>query len=436
MPSSFFQSPTQVYGSAILLRASLLLYGLWQDAHSPVKYTDIDYLVFTDAARYVSLGQSPYLRDTYRYTPLLAWLLVPTTWNIPGFFSFGKVLFALSDVVAGWLIARSLVKTYGLHPDRARMWACVWLLNPMVANISTRGSSEGLLCALVVGLVCAVLERKVTCAGVLLGLAVHLKIYPFVYGGAVLVGSAFSSSSSSTLKANRTATTTTTTRSYSKAVGGKGEEDEDNNEEEENILSFAYFLAPNRLLFTLTALATFSALNISMYILYDAPFLQHTYLHHVTRIDHRHNFSPYATLLYLSAADGVKGAFESLAFVPQLLLAVVVIPLTLARRSLPGTMLAQTFAFVTFNKYFLWYLVFLPFYLPQSSLIRSPRLGLAVLAAWVGTQALWLQQGYNLEFLGQSSFVPGLFLASLSFFAVNVWILGILISDLGALPVL
>lgn len=43
-------------------------------------------------------------------------------------------------------------------------------------------------------------------------------------------------------------------------------------------------------------------------------------------------------------------AVESLAFIPQLLLSVVAIPLALAKKDLASAMMAQTFAFVTFNK--------------------------------------------------------------------------------------
>jgi len=47
--SSLFSSARFVFSSAIILRAVLLVYGHVQDQYSPLKYTDIDYYVFTDA---------------------------------------------------------------------------------------------------------------------------------------------------------------------------------------------------------------------------------------------------------------------------------------------------------------------------------------------------------------------------------------------------
>ena len=175
-----------IYSAAILLRMVLLLYGLVQDAYSPIKYTDIDYFVFTDAAKYVYRGQSPYLRDTYRYTPLLAWLLLPCAWN-SWWFHFGKVVFSIGDVVAGWFIMRILQVSSGMSHNRALKFASLWLLNPMVATISTRGSSEGLLGVIVMALLWAVVGRRIKLAGALLGFAVHFKIYPFIYGPSIVL---------------------------------------------------------------------------------------------------------------------------------------------------------------------------------------------------------------------------------------------------------
>jgi GPI mannosyltransferase 1 subunit M len=412
--ASFFSSRVSVFTAAFLLRALLLVYGIYQDSVSALKYTDIDYYVFTDAARAVSRHSSPYDRATYRYTPLLAWILLPTSWG-GLWFHFGKALFALSDLIAGWLILR-VVKRRGLESGRALKYAGVWLLNPMVANISTRGSSEGLLCVLVMALLWAFETRQVAASGVLLGVCVHFKIYPFIYGASMLW-----------------ALETTSSPGQTKPSLAQ---------------SMLRFVNTNRILLVVTSIVTFSALNLLMYNIYGQAFLQHTFFHHLTRIDHRHNFSPYNTLLYLSSAEVTTSAaeagrslsFEALAFIPQLLLSTVLIPLALAKRDLPTTMLAQTLAFVTFNKvctsqYFLWYLIFLPLYLPNSSLLRRPVLGLAALVLWILGQALWLQQGYELEFLGKSTFVPGLFAASLVFFAVNSWILGLVIGDAVDKPV-
>lgn len=85
-----------------------------------------------------------------------------------------------------------------------------------------------------------------------------------------------------------------------------------------------------------------------VYHSYGTPFLVHSYFHHVTRIDHRHNFSPYNVFLYLASADPSSSSLH--AFLPQLLLSCLLIPFVLAKKDLATSMMAQTFAFVTFNK--------------------------------------------------------------------------------------
>lgn len=340
--SALFSRPSLVFAVAILFRLSLVLYGRWQDANSAVKYTDIDYYVFTDAARYVAHGRSPYLRATYRYTPLLAWLLLPTTWAtnaIPNhvWFESGKLLFAGGDIVTGWMIWRILVKQQRMGSGRALKYASLWLLNPMVANISTRGSSEGLLAVLVIALLWATLERKIKLAGVLLGLGVHFKIYPFIYAASIWWW----------LGKNEAALPS------SSDVSSK----------------LRAFFTRERIDLAVYSLSVFMGLNILMYFLcvipqmflqvhlanctrYGVSFIEHSYQYHLTRIDHRHNFSVYNTILHINSAYGDQSSFgiESLAFLPQVLLSVCALPYLLATQDLASTMLAQNFAFVTFNK--------------------------------------------------------------------------------------
>lgn len=246
--------PVPLFTVSALLRAVFLLYGLWQDANSPFKYTDIDYLVFTDAARFTHRGASPYDRETYRYTPFLAWLLLPTAWSEtlrPAWFWFalGKVIFAAADLLAGWFLVRILRRhVVGMDSARALRFASIWLLNPMVATISTRGSSEGLLGVLVTALLWAVLERRVALAGVLLGFGVHFKIYPFIYAPAIVWWMDDESMGGMKPPTRGSSKQPLLPQSFFDRACG--------------------FLSPERIKLVLISLATFMGLNVLMYTMY------------------------------------------------------------------------------------------------------------------------------------------------------------------------
>jgi phosphatidylinositol glycan class M len=89
---------------ATCLRIGLLIYATFQDRHPVIKYTDIDYLVFSDAARFLHIGGSPYERATYRYTPILAWMMVPTVY----YPAWGKWMFCVADILVTFFIYRIL----------------------------------------------------------------------------------------------------------------------------------------------------------------------------------------------------------------------------------------------------------------------------------------------------------------------------------------
>lgn len=164
------------------------------------KYTDVDYVVFTDAAREVvaprplvtpeaaaeagdgmaawmfGLG-SPYDRATYRYTPFLAWLAVP---NVAIAFAWGKLVFAAVDILVGWLIA-DILRARGVPPRAAAAYACLWLFSPIAANISTRGSADCIVVALSLLALRGLVRGHEVAAAAWLGGAVHFKIFPALF---------------------------------------------------------------------------------------------------------------------------------------------------------------------------------------------------------------------------------------------------------------
>ncbi|KDQ17920.1 glycosyltransferase family 50 protein [Botryobasidium botryosum FD-172 SS1] len=388
------------------LRVVLIVYGAYQDAHSNLKYTDVDYRVFSDATRYIlhprdgqlaagplakwlgwNIGD-PYSRDTYRYTPLLAVLLLPNEIIHP---AFGKVLFASCDLLIGLLLYRMLRKLQPQIPkSKAALWVgAVWLLNPVVANISTRGSAEAVLGAIVVSTLALALDGRLDACAMLLGFAVHFKIYPFIYGASLL---AFIDSGSKTSERKR---------GIMEKMWGE--------------------VTPARIRFALTSGVTFMGLNVIMYGIWGFPFLEHSYIYHLSRRDHRHNFSLYFYPIYLSYTTPSSSL---LSFVPQMVLSIG-FGFAFGKRDLPFAWFVQTMAFVTFNKvctsqYFMWYIWFLPLILPRLQMSRWK--GIELLAAWVGAQAFWLSLAYRLEFLGENVFFP-LWCASVVFITLNSHVL-------------
>ena len=424
--------------AAAFLRVLLLVYGAWHDKTLEVKYTDIDYEVFSDGAELVWHGHSPYERQTYRYTPFLALLLTPNAWAHP---AWGKMLFSACDIAVG-------AQLHGILLERrvpravARGCAAFWLFNPLSLNVSTRGNAESVVLVLLLASLHALLRRRAAMAGLLLGLAMHMKPYPVIYLPAFLasIDADFAAQPTDMMMEGASLSDSGLGGGAGGGIGGGTGESADG-DGGGAFAALAGLLASVsgalgctasraawklRLTFALSLTTVYLSLFAICYAWCGAAFYREALLHHITRADARHNFSPYFYALYLAPKGTLlRGLLSSLAFVPQaaLLLALA------ARfgRDLPFCMFAQTLVFVSFNKvctaqYFVWYHGLLPLVLPSTAaLLRQQRPRTLIAAAvWTASLLLWLGVAHQLEFRARNTFLP-LWLAGLLFFFANVY---------------
>ncbi|EQC35883.1 hypothetical protein SDRG_06632 [Saprolegnia diclina VS20] len=383
------QQRTQViFAIGLLARVALLLWGEYQDRTMVVKYTDVDYDVYTDASREVVAGNSPFDRTTYRYTPLLAFILLP---NVYVYEAWGKLLFVASDMVVAYVIY-AILQLRAIPESTAINYTMVWLFHPFSINISTRGNADTLVVLLCMVSLYLLMKKQLVLSALIYGLAVHFKIYPIVYALAFLV---FLDEDYDHALASRPVPS---------SLIGKA----------------LHWLNRHRLTFGLVSGGLFLALTGLFYAIYGYTFLFEGYLYHFSRTDNRHNFSMYFYDLYLRY--GTSGGFMMglIAFLPQFLTL-----FNISLRCGKDLIFAQfllTVCFVVFNKvctaqYFLWYSVYLPLVLPHSEL--SGKQLLAMIGLWFGGELHWLYWAFGLEIMGQNTFF-NVWIAGLVFFVVNI----------------
>lgn len=385
---------------ASALRLGLVFWSVYQDAHFDVKYTDIDYFVYTDAARHVVNGGSPYERATYRYPPILAVILTP---NVLLHEAFGKIIFSCLDIAVGVLIC-NIVRRRGFGERSAQLAAWTWLFNPFTCTISTRGSCEALTAVLMLYCVDALTRGATAQAALAYGTVVHFRLYPIIHVPA------FVAFLNADYIGNR--------RLFGERVMPK-------------MLSW---VTVENVKFGVVSACTFLGLTWGSFKVYGMDYVNEAMLYHTNREDHRHNFSPLFYSLYLDGhssrdIDGIAlgQTLHGLASGALPMLIVVTGLGLFYARDLSFALFCQTLAFVAFNKvctaqYFVWWFMLLPLLIP--ALKRSEhRFKLCAAACfWIITQLHWLAWAYQLEFKAAEVYFQ-LWCASLVFFIANIVLL-------------
>ena len=118
------------------------------------------------------------MRHTYRYTPLAAYICLVNNYFHP---VCGKLIFCVCDILMGMILWRIFDTINYKNKDSTIYYVASWILNPLVINLSTRGSNDNLISLLVFISIYFVLKKQYIIGGIFYGLSVHFKIYPILY---------------------------------------------------------------------------------------------------------------------------------------------------------------------------------------------------------------------------------------------------------------
>lgn len=471
-----------LYGLAIRLVIMIALPLLLDDGLllQGVRYTDIDYDVFTDAADYVAAGESPYDRHTYRYTPFLASLLAwPIQFQsnggvgnfpIASLFAwwldrryFGRLLFCVADVICGKIIVSLRRQTWISLVDEEEanepytifqalqnpklIDALWWMYNPLAINICTRGSAESFVVILPVLLTVALLVSgsieittrssiigRAIAAGIMHGIAIHSKLYPVIYTVSFMGYISYQEHGR------------TWKRILQPLPSGESPFPWTNPGRLLHLIGLwiqRLLLTPSAVLFLIISLSTFGGLTYLAVLGYGDKALEEGFLYHFSRVDHRHNYSMHWYWIYLargriahsSSASSASSSLATMAWIGRILLLpqavlLLYVSLGIAPYDLSLALFVQTFLFVAHNKvitaqYFTWYLCLLPL---CSGRIQWNSRRMKISLAYLGISVVsWLGSAFCLEMQGMPVHLL-VWLASVNFFAANVNLLGAILT--------
>lgn len=350
--TSKFYNPTVIAILALVIRFGFLALNEMFDIT-----TDVDYHVYTEAAQeLLKEGGNPYFRFTYRYTPILAYMMLP---NLHLAY-FGKILFNLFDIAAIFYMNRYLKRLTTVSESTRYKALSFWALNPFMAYINGRGSCESialfLLAYTLYHLKLAADNKSVllntTLAAVAYGLLVHFRLYPIIF-------------------------------------------------------CFSLYLYVNRnqilpkvpvLVFSIVSAGLNVGLIAFFYQLFGQIFLEECFLYHLRRKDPRHNYSIFWTQTVKDYfVPQTEADFPALG---KILLAVrlgtIIFTAFWQRKNLVFALFLQTLVFTTLNtvytaQYAIWEIQLLPYLLVDSSLFEKGKKAVfwSLIGIWFVFMEVW-----------------------------------------------
>ena len=372
------------YKVSLTLRYLIIIITEYLYYNYGVLYTDIDYHVFSDGAKHVAKLESPYERETYRYTPLLAVLMVP---NVKIWYPIGKFLLSTIDVGVGYLIEKLLKiqqkqskeditfnEVIKAENDEAfyNYASLFYLYNPFTIVICTRGSADCIITFLVLLSLIYLEKKKYILSSIIYGFAVHFKIYPIIYAPSIFLYLLYKEFIKN--KTKEFPPIPFCQRLFFKLVSTIK-------------MFFNYLFTKVAMTYIIISSGIFFVFLGIFYKLIGYKFLYEYLLYHLIRKDHRHNYSIFYYTIYLTYDNPFS-------------------------------------KYLHFNKvitaqYFIWYLSLIPLIIHRNLLFSVKKwLALIMFIIWVILELYWNRFSHLLEYEGKNYFMS-MWIINIFFFLIN-----------------